>query len=200
MNDNHMILHGLAIKKHAAPQEVADITGLDVETVARVLAEEEVRRRVVMAAGKFMLTGPAQVALRAEYSRVYADQRASIAMDEAYGQFERINAEVKLLITDWQTMNVGGKRVPNDHSSADYDRQLIDRLGALHERAEPVLNRMAKELPRLGVYPRKLIAALEKAEDGAVEWVSDAKIASYHTVWFEMHEDLLRILGRERIE
>ena len=200
MNDKHMILHGLAIKKHAAPQEVADITGLDVETVARVLAEEEVRRRVVMAAGKFMLTGPAQVALRAEYSRVYADQRASIAMDEAYGQFERINAEVKLLITDWQTMNVGGKRVPNDHSSADYDRQLIDRLGALHERAEPVLNRMAKELPRLGVYPRKLIAALEKAEDGAVEWVSDAKIASYHTVWFEMHEDLLRILGRERIE
>jgi hypothetical protein len=23
---------------------------------------------------------------------------------------------------------------------------------------------------------------------------------SYHTVWFELHEDLLRILGRERVE
>jgi hypothetical protein len=200
MNDTHLVLHGLAIKKHAAPQEVADITGLDVETVARLLADAEVRRRVVTAAGKFMLTGPAQVALRAEYSRVYADLRASATMNEAYGQFETINAQLKLLITDWQTMDVGGKRVPNDHSSADYDRRLIDRLGALHDRVEPVLAVMAKELPRLGVYPRKLVAALEKAEDGAVEWVSDAKLASYHTVWFEMHEDLLRILGRERVE
>jgi len=25
-------------------------------------------------------------------------------------------------------------------------------------------------------------------------------VDSYHTVWFELHEDLLRILGREREE
>src|SRR5260221_11145302 len=146
MNDRHVVLHGLAIKKHAAPQEVADITGLDIGTVARLLAEEEGRRRVVTAAGKFMLTGPAQVALRAEYSRVYADQRASIAMSQAYGQFEKINAELKQLITDWQTMEVGGKKVPNDHSSTDHDEQLIDRLGTLHERAEPPLKLMQKEV------------------------------------------------------
>ena len=41
---------------------------------------------------------------------------------------------------------------------------------------------------------------LEKAEDGKVEWVSDARIESYHTVWFELHEDLLRLLGRQREE
>ena len=46
----------------------------------------------------------------------------------------------------------------------------------------------------------KLLAALEKAEDGAIEWVSDAKIESYHTLWFELHEDLLRLMGREREE
>jgi hypothetical protein len=78
MNDTHIVLHGLAIRKHAAPQELTDITGLDVGTVASVLAEAEVRRRVVMAAGKFMLTGPAQVALRAEYSRVYADHERGL--------------------------------------------------------------------------------------------------------------------------
>jgi hypothetical protein len=42
--------------------------------------------------------------------------------------------------------------------------------------------------------------ALEKAEDGATEWVSDAKIESYHTLWFELHEDLLRLMRREREE
>ena len=46
----------------------------------------------------------------------------------------------------------------------------------------------------------KLGTALEKAEDGAIEWVSDAKIESYHTLWFELHEDLLRLMRREREE
>jgi hypothetical protein len=43
-------------------------------------------------------------------------------------------------------------------------------------------------------------AALEKAEDGEIAWVSDAKIESYHTLWFELHEDLLRLMRRERAE
>jgi hypothetical protein len=30
--------------------------------------------------------------------------------------------------------------------------------------------------------------------------VSDARTPSYHTVWFELHEDLLRVLDRERDE
>ena len=50
------------------------------------------------------------------------------------------------------------------------------------------------------IYREKLGAALEKAEDGAIPWVSDAKIESYHTVWFELHEDLLQLMGRERNE
>jgi hypothetical protein len=70
----------------------------------------------------------------------------------------------------------------------------------LHERALTVLGRFAAALPRMAVYRDKLETALEKAEDGAVEWVSDAKLDSYHTVWFELHEDLLRMLGRERVE
>jgi hypothetical protein len=34
----------------------------------------------------------------------------------------------------------------------------------------------------------------------AIEWISDAKIESYHTLWFELHEDLLRLMRREREE
>ena len=88
----------------------------------------------------------------------------------------------------------------NDHASKDYDDRLIDRLGALHERAEAILRQLAAGLPRLAIYAEKLEVALEKAEDGAIEWISGARIESYHTVWFELHEDLLRILGRTRQE
>lgn len=200
MSDMHLALHGLAIKKHAHPRDVAEIIGLDVAAVEALLIEAEGRGRVAKAAGKFMLTAPAQMALRSEYSRIYAEQRMSAAMNAAYDAFEKVNTQLKQLITDWQMMEIGGSRVANDHSNEAYDAKILDRLGDLHERADPILQSMATELPRLLVYPRMLLAALERAEDGAIEWVSDARIASYHTVWFEMHEDLLRILGRERDE
>jgi hypothetical protein len=200
MSDMHLALHGLAIKKHASPKDIAEIVGMDAERVASLLAEAESRGRVARAGSKFMLTAPAQVALRSEYSRVYADQRASAAMNAAYDDFEKVNTLLKELITDWQTMDVGGAKLPNDHSNKDLDEKIIDRLGNLHERSEPILKRMAAGLPRVDIYLAMLTAALEKAEYGAIEWVSDARIASYHTVWFEMHEDLLRTLGRERVE
>jgi hypothetical protein len=78
--------------------------------------------------------------------------------------------------------------------------RIVDRLGNLHERAEKILVQLINGLPRFDYYQRKLTGALEKAEDGQSEWVSDARLPSYHTLWFELHEDLLRILGRRRVE
>lgn len=97
-------------------------------------------------------------------------------------------------------MDVRGERRANDHSDQTYDNKVIDRLSALHERAEPVFVGLARGLPRLAIYARKLEAALDKAEDGGIEWVSDIHRESYHTVWFELHEELLRIMGRAREE
>jgi hypothetical protein len=78
--------------------------------------------------------------------------------------------------------------------------RIIDRLGELHERGERGLAQLTREVPRFAYYARNLLAALERAEAGEVEWVSDARLASYHTLWFELHEDLLRLVGRQRQE
>lgn len=200
MSDMHLALHGLAIKKHGDAAGVAEIMGADEAEIRAALEKGAELGRLSKAGGKYMLTPAAQMAMKMEYPLVYAEQRESVAMNDAYEAFEKINAELKQLVTEWQTMEIGGDKVPNDHSNKDYDDKIIDRLGALHERFEPVLRRLSAELPRLDVYKGLLLNALEKAEDGEIEWVSDAKIASYHTVWFEMHEDLLRVLGRERDE
>jgi len=200
MNPTHLVMHGLAVKKHATPEAVAETIGLDVAEVRPILAKLVDAKRVAEAGGKYLLTPPARMALDSDYSRLYADVRANPDFKAGYEGFERLNGPLKQLITDWQTMPVGRERVPNDHSNQDYDAKIIDRLGELHERAEPVLNRLTSVLPRFQVYERKLRAALEKSEDGAIRWVSDAKIDSYHTLWFELHEDLLRLMGREREE
>jgi hypothetical protein len=200
MSDMHLALHGLAIKKHSTPESVAGLMGLDTAAVKDLLGRAARDGLAVETNGAFMLTPVARMSLDGEYSRVYADQRASEGFIAAYERFEAVNKELKQLITDWQTLEIGGQSVPNDHSDKAHDDAIIDRLGEMHERAEAVLGDLAVGLPRLKVYGEKLLAALEKAEDGDVEWVSGAKIESYHTVWFELHEDLLRILGRERDE
>ena len=200
MNDTHLVMHGLAVKKHGTPEAIAGILGLDVNEVKAAIARLVEAKRAVEVQGKYALTPPARMALESDYSRLYADLRANPQFKAGYDGFERINGALKQLITDWQTVVVGGERIPNDHRDKEYDRTIIDRLGDLHERAETVLDQLAGALPRMRIYREKLLVALERAEDGTVAWVSDAKIESYHSLWFELHEDLLRLMGRERAE
>ena len=200
MNEAHLVMHGLAIKKHATPEAVAGILGMEVETVRTVLAQLVEGKRVVEAQGKYMLAPATRMALDSDYSRLYEEARGDSSFRDGYNEFERLNTTLKQLITEWQTIEVRGQRVPNDHRDKDYDDKIIDRLGELHERAEAALEKLARVLPRFSIYRDKLAAALEKAEDGDIAWVSDAKIESYHTLWFELHEDLLRLMRREREE
>lgn len=198
--DAHLVLHGLAIKKHADAAAVAKLVGLSAERVSAALADAVKRGRAAEAQGRYLLAPMARMALDGEYSKYYDGLRRNADFVEAYEGFEKINVDLKQLITDWQTMEVAGQRVPNDHSNQAHDERVIDRLGKLHERADKLFAKLAAGLPRLQIYRDHLLVALEKAEDGAIEWVSDARIDSYHTVWFELHEELLRLMGRVRVE
>ena len=56
------------------------------------------------------------------------------AVADAMDAFETgVNKQVLSLTTDWQTVEVDGDRVPNDHGDADYDAKILDRLGRTHE-------------------------------------------------------------------
>ena len=49
MNETHLVLHGLAIKKHATPEAVAGVLGLDVSVVRATLGKLVEAKRVVEA-------------------------------------------------------------------------------------------------------------------------------------------------------
>jgi len=200
MDARSLAFHGLAIKRHAAASAVAGLTGQSVDEVRAQLDAGVAGGRALAVKNAFTLTPLARVALQAGYDRHFADLRADEAFAAAYHGFERVNPELKGVITDWQTMPVRGERRVNDHSDQAYDDKVIDRLAALHERAEPVLAGLARGLPRLAIYAKKLEQALDKVEAGETAWVSDIHRESYHTVWFELHEDLLRVMGMEREE
>jgi len=200
MSSRHLVLHGLAIKKHGAPGDIAALISLSEAETRRHLAALVAGGRAVESGGRYLLSPLAAVALETDYSRFYDAIRADSGFIRQYEAFERINIELKAVITDWQSVDIGGRRVPNDHQNAAYDDGVIDRLGDIHERVSTILTALATSVRHLAHYRDRLLEALEKAEDGALEWVSDVRIDSYHTVWFELHEDLLRIVGRKRQE
>ena len=53
-------------------------------------------------------------------------------------------------------------------------------------------------LPRFAGSSERYAAALDRAARGEHAWVAQPKIDSCHTVWMELHEDLLATLGLDR--
>jgi hypothetical protein len=195
-----LAIHGLAVKKAGTPAAVAEILGAEESDVQAALDAATADGRVIGANGTFMVTPAGGEWLSERYPEVFAGLRAEPAAGEAYERFERINRQLLALMTDWQMMPAGGQSVQNDHSDAAYDDKIVDKLGDLHERAQRPLEQFASLEPRLQQYLRRLESAYDKVLAGEHDWVSGARIDSYHTVWFELHEDLLRMLGRERQE
>jgi len=200
INDRDLVFHGVAIKRHASAAAIAALVGLPEPRVSTMLADAVATGRVVDTGDAFILAPLTRVALEARYGLHFAPLRQDKAFENAYLAFERVNKTLKQVITDWQTISIGGNKVANDHSDRAHDDAVIDRLGEVQEQVEPILAALSKGWPRMNFYAQKLLAALEAAEDGEHEWVSDIRRDSYHTIWFELHEDLLRIMGRVREE
>jgi hypothetical protein len=200
MNTRDLAFHGLAIKRYADAATVAALVGAPESDIATTLDQAVAAGRAVKVKEGFSLTPLARVALEARYGLLYGAVRLDATFIGAYERFEIVNRDLKQVITDWQTVTVSGVAAPNDHADRAYDARVLDRLGKIHDRIEPVLAALARVVPRLKIYAAKLAAALDKAEDGDTDWVSDIRRESYHTVWFELHEDLLRIMGTVRDE
>jgi hypothetical protein len=200
VDDGHLVTHGLAISQIGSVQAIADLLGIDPGRVARVLHDLVSTGRARKVHDRFILTPVSRMALESDYSRHYGDLRANADFVAGYEEFERINVDLKDLICKWQTLQVARDVVPNDHSDVEYDQRLLRRLGELHERTDLVLKQLAGRLPRLGIYRDRLRRALGRARDYEIEYVSGVGVESYHTVWFELHEDLLRLMGRVRAE
>lgn len=192
-----LVLHGTRLKGFAEAPAIAAAVGLDVDVVAehldKLAADDLVVHREGRLAG-WTLTS----AGRAEQLRLAAADGAGagVAVRDAYDRFLPLNRRLLAACTDWQVK--GG--AANAHADAGYDAEVVDRLGAIHADAVPVLDRLAAALPRYGTYRPRLDRALRRVRDGDREFFTKPLIDSYHTIWFELHEDLLSTLGIERCE
>ena len=124
--------------------------------------------------------------------------RGEDELSEAYDRFLLVNQRVLRVCSDWQVRREGGVEEPNDHSDPSYDSAVIDKLAELNGSAQTCLDRMTKVAPRYGVYRARLDSCVERLLAGDTKAFTAPLAESYHTVWFELHQDLLLTLGLER--
>lgn len=198
---NLLALHGLRLKGFAEAAVVARLVDRPESDIVSQLEEAAGNGFAVHRDGR--LTGwTLTPAGRGENERLLAEELDRLgARDDvrsAYRRFLGSNGEMLAVCTRWQVREVDGAQALNDHSDGAYDTAVIDELAALDEAVQPICGELADRLDRFGHYAPRFSAALQKVRAGEHEWFTKPIIESYHTVWFELHEDLLATLGIDR--
>jgi phosphohistidine swiveling domain-containing protein len=191
--DQLALLRAIRLKGRASAEDaasasgIADAEGLVLELLTAGLLKAMRGAYVVTPEGREVLDG-----LLAD-ERARADEPAVLA---AYEAFTPINDQFKALASDWQSR----EGEVNDHADASYDAEVMGRLPAIHTQVSAIVADLAAQAPRLAVYDTRLATAAEKVAGGDSDWLLKPLIDSYHTVWFELHEELISLAGRTRIE
>jgi hypothetical protein len=196
-----LALHELRLKGFVPVEMVGDTVGTGARDVAAQLqvlvAEGLVQHRDGRMSG-FSLTA----AGRAEHRRALAAELDAhgmrAAVDRCYRRFLAHNREVLELCTAWQVRDVDGRSVANEHDDPAYDRHIIDSLGRVDDQVQPVCVELGEALGRFARYGPGLRHARERVEAGDGSYFTAPALPSYHSLWFELHEDLLATLGLER--
>jgi hypothetical protein len=179
----------LAVLRALRLAGVCDAAGLATRLALR---EDAARRALDLVAEQgyaeerprgFVLTEIGREAL----ADALAAERASVPPDAArrlYDAFGHHDRRFKAMVTTWQ---VEGR-----------PRGASVQLAVFHDEFAPLLSRTVHILPRLSPFPVRFDTALQRAADGDDRYLVHPAVDSYHTIWFELHEELLHLRGTTR--
>lgn len=185
------LLQAIRLKGRLSKDAAATIVGAGSDDLLeRLVAADMIT--VGSLGAKFTPTGRERLAELLELERRTVDQEV---LSRLYEEFGAPNAALKAIVTAWQVRAEGS---PNDHSDPDHDAEVIARLLQAGSDAAPLVERIAEVVPRLDTYPTRLREALQRVVAGEHRWFANPMIDSYHQVWFELHEELIGLLGLVR--
>ena len=193
-----LVLHGLRLKGFAEPDDVAALVGLEPREVVGELEHLKADELVLYREGRLTGWALTPAGRKAQEQGLQAELRACDARDavfDAYKRFLDLNNDLLAICTAWQMKD---EATINDHADPAYDEGVIDQLHELHRKAEPIITDLEATLDRYCGYRARLEASLARLRGGDAQWFTKPLIDSYHTVWFQLHEDLLNTLGIER--
>lgn len=120
-------------------------------------------------------------------------------VEAAHRMFLPQNERLLRAATDWQLRpSRTDPLAANDHTDRDWDQGVLDRLSTLSEDLGAICAPIGDRLTRFQGYDERFAAALDRVRRGDLGWVNRPKVDSCHTVWMQVHEDLLATLRLAR--
>jgi hypothetical protein len=181
-----LVLHALAVKGFASAGAVARFGGLDEAGAAQALGRAGANDHATFRDGR--ISGWALTpAGRAHHRDLLTAERETIDRGSVLRGHERflpLDAALKQLCTTWQ--------------QTGRSAELLDDLGRVHGDAVELLADTAVAVPRLAAYRDRLDGAVARVLAGDDTALARPLTESFHDVWMELHEDLLRTLDLER--
>jgi pyruvate,orthophosphate dikinase len=193
------VLRALVVKGYATPEGIATALLCTPEEASSLLDRLVADGLAEIVAGSFRLTGDGKAVggeRIAEDRESWGAANALAALDA----FLVLDHRMKETVTAWQMRDVDGTQTFNDHADPAYDAKVLGDLGALHADASAWLQPLIAGLPRLAAYRERLARAATAATAGDGRFVASPRVDSYHGAWFELHEDLILLAGRNRAE
>ena len=187
----------LYVKGFGKTEALAEALGAPAEAVEAALAELVARGEAEQfrAGARLSASGKATAEHGLARERAGTDHRR---LKEEYERFTPLNADFKTLATDWQMRSIEGKLTRNDHKDEAYDAAVLGCLPDLHARTVALIDDIAAHASCIGGYRRRLSDALAKLEAGDHRYLTAPDRDSYHTIWFELHQHLINLLGLTR--
>ena len=191
------IIHVLSIKGFANEESLAVAAGLEVSDIV-LIAQSLIEQGLLESSRIGMkLTEKGKRAA----AKVLEDVRETTdlaALEAFYQAFAPINQDYKKSVSSWQIKTVGESVEPNDHEDAEYDQRVLTEMFKDHDSLKHLVATHLASCPLLRDYARRLEIAFAQVTAGHEQFVTGALIDSYHTIWFEFHEALIRLSGRDR--
>ncbi|MCP2242386.1 hypothetical protein [Lentzea aerocolonigenes] len=196
-------MHSAAVDLPDSPDDALAEAVVDLVLRGMWRGRPESEHRPLVDAGLAMVKGPLALPTeraKAAVSRILRISPGSAQEEQitaAYEAFLPLNRKIREVCTAWQCRTDG---TANDHSDSVYDAGVRESLEDVHEAIQPVLRRLERVLEGSGWYLTALEEALDRFDDGAVQWLASPLCDSYHTVWMRLHQELLLVLGISRAE
>ena len=191
------VVRALLIKGFVTPDGLAPALQTTEEEAGSALDQITADGLAELTGGMFKLTAEGQ----SLGNELITADRERWGMDnavEGLDAFLPLDQRTKDIVTAWQMREVDGEPVLNDHADPVYDASVLAELDSLHQDAIAWLRPLSDGLPRLDVYFARLERAATLIADGDHSYIASPRVDSYHTIWFEFHEDLILLAGRTR--
>jgi hypothetical protein len=198
-----LVLHAVRLLGVAEDVEVAARFHLDAPVASELLLDFEARGWVThvefAGTGGWTLTEAGRTENERRLAEELRGTGSSSVVETAYDRFLPENERLLRAATDWQLRpSPTDPLAANDHSDREWDQRVVRALTELGAELREIDGMLCARLTRFAGYAGRFTAALDRVRAGDPGWVNRPKVDSCHTVWMQLHEDLLATLGRER--